>query len=548
LSDSKSGSDRANRRQFFGALAGAGSALVAGSATAGPAQAADIPSGASGRLASAYQMRLRLAEYYRNMPAADHRDNGDERNLPDFIGSYAKTLRHNQFGEVLPGAYETMLNAIRSGRSGDWAAVEMGGLRGRLKTPQGALTYQLCGADPSQFAVPPAPAFSSAETAGEMVELYWLALLRDVPFEQYESHPLVAEACAELNRLSDFHGAREAGAVTPRTIFRFDLPDALEGPFVSQFLLKPTSSGVHEIPQKMRSAPPGSDFLYYEIELLERLNGVAKGDPIGLEEVARHLRSCRDLAEYVHRDLSYLPHLDALMCAQKWGPLAYSENNPYVWNEKEEGYINFGYPDFVGMVAAAGKPAFHATWFQKWQVHRRLRPEEFGMRLHQHLLQRRVYPIHADLLNAGVLERSREKFNRQVLLSSSYPEGCPTHSAYPSGHSTIAGACVTVLKALLRHDFEIPDPVQPAADGMELKPYTGGRLTIGGELNKLAWNIGLGRMASGIHYRSDVRDGIMLGEQVAIGLLREIATTYTEDFGGFAFNTFSGERVEIGRM
>ena len=53
-------------------------------------------------------------------------------------------------------------------------------------------------------------------------------------------------------------------------------------------------------------------------------------------------------------------------------------------------------------------------------------------------------------------------------------------------------------------------------------PYTGldaGQMTVGSELNKLASNIGIGRALSGIHWRQDITQGMLLGEAVAISLL-----------------------------
>jgi hypothetical protein len=50
--------------------------------------------------------------------------------------------------------------------------------------------------------MPPAPSVASAQTAAEEVERYWGALLRDVPFTEYPSNPLVAEAVQHMNRLS----------------------------------------------------------------------------------------------------------------------------------------------------------------------------------------------------------------------------------------------------------------------------------------------------------------------------------------------------------
>jgi hypothetical protein len=42
--------------------------------------------------------------------------------------------------------------------------------------------------------------FNSADEAGEMVELYWQALARDVPFTDYATSAVTQAAVADLNR------------------------------------------------------------------------------------------------------------------------------------------------------------------------------------------------------------------------------------------------------------------------------------------------------------------------------------------------------------
>src|SRR5262249_2093614 len=123
-----------------------------------------------------------------------------------------------------------------------------------------------------------------------------------------------------------------------------------------------------------------------------------------------------------------------------------------------------------------------------------------------------------------------------------YPEGCPQHPAYPAGHACIAGACVTVLKAFFNESFAIPNPVEASADGTTLNPYTGA-LTIGGELNKLAANVALGRDTAGRHWRTDGVEGLRLGEAVAISILRDEKTTFNEDFNGFSLTQFNGTTI-----
>ena len=135
--------------------------------------------------------------------------------------------------------------------------------------------------------------------------------------------------------------------------------------------------------------------------------------------------------------------------------------------------------------------------------------------------------------------------NGTFLLPLAYPEGSPTHPSYPGGHATIAGAAVTVLKALYDESAMFPSPVVAGDDGQALTPFVGGDLTIGGELNKLAANMALGRDSAGVHFRSDETAGLALGEDVAIAQLREFKSTLAEPGPDFRFTRFDGfpERI-----
>lgn len=89
-------------------------------------------------------------------------------------------------------------------------------------------------------------------------------------------------------------------------------------------------------------------------------------------------------------------------------------------------------------------------------------------------------------------------------------------------------------RAIFDGDFAIPNPVVPSPDGLSLVPYTGadaGQLTVNGELNKLGHNVSFGHgIHAGIHFRSDTDTSLLLGEEVALNLLRNRARTYNEPF------------------
>jgi len=125
--------------------------------------------------------------------------------------------------------------------------------------------------------------------------------------------------------------------------------------------------------------------------------------------------------------------------------------------------------------------------------------------------------------------------NKSYFLSQAFPEGSPTHPAYPTGHGTVAGACITVLKYFFDGSFKIEKPIMPSSDGTMTAPYEApsgeAPLTVNGELHKLAHNISFGHgIHAGVHWRSDTDTSIQLGEAVALSYLRDRARSYNERF------------------
>jgi hypothetical protein len=124
--------------------------------------------------------------------------------------------------------------------------------------------------------------------------------------------------------------------------------------------------------------------------------------------------------------------------------------------------------------------------------------------------------------------------NNSYFLSQAFPEGSPTHPAYPTGHGTVAGACITVLKFFFDGDLILPNPKVSSSDGTTPNNYAGsdaGQMSVNGELHKLAHNISFGHgIHAGIHWRSDSDTSIQLGEAVALSFLQDRAHTYNERF------------------
>ena len=391
--------------------------------------------------------------------------------------------------------------------------------------------------------MPAPPAFGSAEIASEMIELYWQALTRDVPFAEYDSRALINAAVVDLSKCSDFRGPKSSGVVTTGTLFRGNTVGDLTGPYLSQFLWLDVPQGVMTLAQRGRLPVAGDDYMMAYPEWLNIQRGQLPARMNVFDPTPHYLRNGRDLAEYVHQDFTYQAFLNAcLILSEMRAP--FTVNNPYRRSLTQAGFITFGAPHVLDCMARVANAALKASWCHKCLVHRRLRPEAFAGRVHNHWTGVAQYPIHAEVLNTAALEVVF-RASGSYLLPMAYPEGSPSHPSYPAGHAVIAGACVTVLKAFFNESFIIPNPVVASADGLSLTLYKGSNLTVGGELNKLAANIASGRNTAGVHWRSDGIEGLKLGEAVAMGILRDLRTTYRESFGGFSLTSFIGELVTI---
>lgn len=125
-----------------------------------------------------------------------------------------------------------------------------------------------------------------------------------------------------------------------------------------------------------------------------------------------------------------------------------------------------------------------------------------GGLLHHTLSGTKSYPLHDDRLNSVAVQRV---YNRTgtYLLPVAAPEGSPLHPSYGAGHATVAGVCVTILKAWFDESFILSDPVFSNSDGTALTSCVGSPLNVGNELTKLAANISIGRNGLGVHCRSE---------------------------------------------
>src|SRR5262249_19644186 len=269
--------------------------------------------------------------------------------------------------------------------------------------------------------------------------------------------------------------------------------------------------------------------------VVEVQNGIATGVDVQIDPVARYITSGRCLGTLTRQDVLFQEYFIAsLVLSTIRAPL--NPGIPYVTSTKQNGFGTFGGPDIAATLTAVARLALNSVWYQKWWIHLRHRPESGGGLVRQ-ILQGFGDTIQGhpndNVLNSQAVQASFSKYG-DYFLSQAFPEGSPAHPAYPTGHRSVAGACITVLKFFFDNDFVIPNPVVPTDDGLTLLPYTGGdagQMTVAGELNKLANNVSFGHgIHPGIHWRTDTTSSVQLGEAVAISALQDRAATYAEPF------------------
>lgn len=490
-------------------------------------------------------------------------------------------------------------------------------------------TFDLQGPDSYSVTMPPAPALGSDELTAEMAEVYVQALLRDVPFDQLVSGEGTIKLCKEVKNekgktvtetkkvsvqelldhinclpwfadkdccsLTDAEQGRKRAPLSLQTAFRGTTPGDNIGPYLSQFLIAGNkgidgSSDVYDgyinygsirIDQRIRFAVPNLDQMKTWDEWFDVQNGAdlrgheiyqfKKGKDGEEKPEYRFITTPRDLATYVHYDALYEAYLNACLMMMGQG-IPFDPGIPFQrddYKDHQQGFAHFGGPHILSLVTEVATRALKAVRVQKFNIHRRFRPEALAARLGKckQLDQPELSKMVCDLQHIlELIDLSNPDDaslpNGNYLLPMAFCEGSPMHPSYGAGHATVAGACVTILKAFFDHKHPLVmidgEPKKAFVAKYDAKTCTSSldevdvvdengksaTLTVEGELNKLASNISIGRDWAGVHYFSDYIESLRMGEQIAIGILEEQKLTYGENFS-MTVPLFDGGLVRI---
>ena len=576
--------------------------------------------------------------------------------------SFTKGLDHDKTTGLIrnPADFQAFRKAIDNGYvdpfTTDVPVPDPDKPRRKWEAPTAGFVYDLQGPDAQAETMAAAPALDSTELIFEMAEVYELALLRDVPLCEFRANSnstKFAKAVERLNRLAyaakdHFNGRpRITGKLTEQTAFRGSTHGVDQGPYLSQFMLIGNSSpdglnkpedgyinfGAQQINQRVLEASEHDDYMmnwddWHAVQQgFDVLDSGKCADPSPGQNFTgkrRFIYTPRDLATYVHIDALYQAYLNAcLILLSQRAPFDPKFNNlsgmgddtlPNPAGEQVKrnagGFALWGGPHILSLVTEVATRALKAVRYQKFNTHLRLRPEALAARIEKatEMDDPKLQGLFSDMQTqlADVLT-SIKAYNKDhprggsetALLPMAFEEGSPMHPTYGAGHATVAGACVTMLKAFFdtsarfaKRDgiagfysnaqivacLEAQKPVVAGAyeaiknDDEEIKlefvPYTGtfivsvenGKkvahfsskeeiqpLTLEGELNKLAANISLGRNMAGVHYYSDYYDSLRMGEKIAIGILEEQALGYPTDEFVVTLPTFDDKLCRIAR-
>lgn len=404
------------------------------------------------------QIRQEAAEIEgdRFMSAVQQVNNGETVTLWPPVSTFTKCLEHDGHGFVNAAAFDKLIAQLNQSASSDKFALFPGVFTSKkpapfdvplfsgayigleageeakprtLESPLAGHTYDLSGPDADAVEMPPAPALGSDELVAEMAELYAMALLRDVPFTEFEASATatvalkglnVDDAIGALNALPWFNGnpkgsrpgggltAREqrrkkarnfsGGGVNRQTLFRGSTAGAQKGPYISQFLLigNHTRSGSPHghgdgqiqygqqlISQKLIPHEEGRDFLQNWADWLDVQNGLkAHGRATFATApgaaVPRFVHTPRDLATYVHFDALYQAYLNACLILMKQGCPFDAGLPEGAGHPSRDGFATFGGPHILSLLTEVATRALKAVRRQKFLIHLRARPEAVG--------------------------------------------------------------------------------------------------------------------------------------------------------------------------
>ena len=409
----------------------------------------------------------------------------------------------------------------------------------------------------------------------EMIEIYAMVLLRNVPFDEYTNENETVKFAVDVLQHAAYFGKPtypldKHGKVVPKRLFRWSAPNTFDGPYISQFMLYDCWMGasylkqcyLHEADDLTATTTKG---------FLKMIQGQTSMRIVPDGRPPSYLRSGRGIGSMVHNDPIFSYYFNTLVLALVLGiPIeGFDQSDKHVTK-----FGDTGPPDMLLIIVTVAKGAMLTAWYTKWLRCMKIRPEMYAARiakaLDEKFTERNKVPFFEEIYRMSRDPKLKELFEKisegnaehAPFLKGIYNEGSPTHPSFPAGHAVLAGSCITVIKAMLRTNDERNRPIRwdrpvrlASKDGFSTRLIersedpTIRHMTINGELNKMAMNFAFGRNFAGVHYRNDTEYGLKLGEEYAMHVLGNLSKNFYPRVKRpditFTLEKFDGSVVQI---
>ena len=353
---------------------------------------------------------------------------------------------------------------------------------------------------PGRSPINPPPALNSPALAADLLEVAILGLLADVPMHAWNADPIAIRGAETL--------ARFPQGITSADLCRAHGVDGLARMHAGRrpadrvgALLRepiPTAWGA---PYAFAARRREGWYLTSEASWTAAQRGGVPGQHPDLPAQALGpvvpIATGRDLASLVQSDP---PGSIPLALTQQLQAARAPRSARFPAGKNDAGFVGrLQALEINNGPANALLPAFQLGWRLKWCDYRFPRPEELWP------IARSLSPLFPDL-GGWVCDEIERRHGDRHFLPQVYAGGCPCHSDWPSGHAIDAGVGATILKATY-------------ADGPLTMP-SGTRISSVHEaIDTACWNLALGRSIAGIHSMGALREGMMLGQGIALDYL-----------------------------
>ena len=351
----------------------------------------------------------------------------------------------------------------------------------------------------------PAPALDdSRETAGELLDVAAMVLLRDTPLAEIDANATaarIAETLSQFPGLLTVPGAAGLWRYGPLDVeHRLSVLINQQVPlgwYMTGYWTRERTGNYGAIADAYNALQSGN--------VIEQQTFGFTGTP----------HTGRDLASLVHQDQPFLiPLFVACQLLGANAPL--SGRFPAMANEAPF-VTGGGALALQCALATATESAMRLCWRAKYATMRE-RPERLWR-------EGVAGNLHPDFLKLGgwIVEEVGD------YLPMIYAEGSPIHPDYPSGHACIAGVCAGILMAWF-DDGPVPSL---------------GIKSVHGEIRQMMWAMAIGRNWAGIHTRSSLLEGLRLGIRQARVHLATMKAQNPEPLRSTSFVDFDGLTVSV---